>query len=98
MSYYSDTSALFDCFDEPVMQNVNPNLPAMMLAVIKRPSVIGKMRPISTLENGLAKQFSDTRLRATFWAICNVCWGNATNSTRVTLANLAGRGKRRLDD
>ena len=35
LSYYSDTSALFDCFDEPVMHNPNPNLPAMMLAVIK---------------------------------------------------------------
>ena len=66
LSYYSDTSALFDCFDEPVMQNANPNLPAMMLAVMKRPSVIGKMRPISTLENGLAKQFSDTRLQQLF--------------------------------
>ena len=59
MSYYSDTAMLFDCFDEPVMQNANPNLPAMMLAVMKLPSVIGKMRPVSTLEHGLAKQFSD---------------------------------------
>ena len=66
MSYYSDTSVLFECFDEPVMQNANPNLPAMMLAVMKRPSVIGKMRPVSTLEHGLAKQFSDTRLQQLF--------------------------------
>ncbi|NCW60930.1 MAG: methoxyneurosporene dehydrogenase, partial [Rhodobacteraceae bacterium] len=66
MSYYSDTSVLFDCFDEPVMQNANPNLPAMMLAVMKRPNVIGKMRPVSTLEDGLAKQFSDPRLQQLF--------------------------------
>ena len=66
MSYYSDTSSLFTCFDEPVMKNANPNLPAMMLAVMKQPNVIGKMRPVSTLEKGLAKQFSDKRLQQLF--------------------------------
>jgi 1-hydroxycarotenoid 3,4-desaturase len=66
MSYYSDTLTLFECFDEPVMQNANPNLPSMMLAVMKRPSVIGKMRPVSTLAHGLAKQFSDPRLQQLF--------------------------------
>jgi len=66
VSYYSDTLSLFDCFDEPVMKNANPNLPAMMLAVMKRPTVIPKMRPTATLESGLAKQFSDPRLQQLF--------------------------------
>ena len=66
LSYYSDTQSLFNCFDKPVMQNANPNLPSMMLAVMKQPSVIGKMRPTATLEQGLSKQFSDPKLRQLF--------------------------------
>ena len=62
------------------MQNANPNLPAMMLAVMKRPSVIGKMRPVSTLEHGLAKQFSDPRLQQLFGRYATYVGGSPFNS------------------
>ena len=80
------TLLLFDCFDEPVMQNANPNLPAMMLAVMKRPSVIGKMRPVSTLERGLAKQFSDPRLQQLFGRYATYVGGMPQTAPRSFLS------------
>lgn len=64
--FYHDTRALFDCFDLPVMQNARPNMQAMTAAVFKKPSILPKMQPLSTLEKSLCKYFKDPRLQQLF--------------------------------
>ena len=64
--FYNDSRLLFDCFDKPVMQNARPNLLQMMRATLKRPSVIGKMKPLSSLGSSLSSYFSDPRLAQLF--------------------------------
>ncbi len=59
--FYHDTRALFECFDLPVMQNARPNLAQMTAAVFKKPQLIPKMRPFSTLESSLNSYFKDPR-------------------------------------
>jgi 1-hydroxycarotenoid 3,4-desaturase len=83
--FYHDTRALFECFDLPVMQNARPNLRQMMSAVFKKPQLIPKMRPFSTLESSLSSYFKDPRLQQLFGRYASYI-GGAPQTTPALLS------------
>ncbi len=83
--FYHDTRALFECFDLPVMQNARPNLPQMMSAVFKKPQLIPKIRPFSTLESSLSSYFKDPRLQQLFGRYASYI-GGAPQTTPALLS------------
>ncbi|NSX53231.1 1-hydroxycarotenoid 3,4-desaturase CrtD [Parasulfitobacter algicola] len=57
---------LFDAFDAPMMQAAQPDLTKVTARVLREPSLIPKMAPLSTLARALRRQFTDPRLAQLF--------------------------------
>ncbi len=57
---------LFSAFDGPMMQEPHPNLAALTAHVLRNPSLIQSMAPLSSLKTLLKNSFTDPRLRQLF--------------------------------
>lgn len=64
--FCADTRALFQAFDAPMMQAAEPSLPRLVATVLRRPALIAKMAPLSSLRSDLRRRFSDPRLAQLF--------------------------------
>lgn len=64
--FHSRTRRLFDAFDAPMMQAPAPKLRDLVPHVLKQPTLIPAMAPLSTLKQVLTKAFSDPRLSQLF--------------------------------
>ena len=60
------TARLFDAFDAPMMQAPAPRMADLVPHVLRQPSLIRDMAPLSSLRSVLARQFSDPRLAQLF--------------------------------
>ncbi len=60
------TARLFAAFDAPMMQAPRPRLAELVPHVLRQPSLIPAMAPLSTLARSLRRQFSDPRLAQLF--------------------------------
>ncbi|WP_299968805.1 1-hydroxycarotenoid 3,4-desaturase CrtD [uncultured Roseobacter sp.] len=60
------TARLFAAFDAPMMQAPRPSLSRLTWHVLRQPSLIAAMAPLSTLAQMLRRQFRDPRLAQLF--------------------------------
>jgi 1-hydroxycarotenoid 3,4-desaturase len=66
MRFHKRTERLFDAFDNPMMQAPEPALRELVPHVLKQPSLISAMAPLSTLKQALTRAFEEPRLRQLF--------------------------------
>ncbi|WP_187429527.1 Hydroxyneurosporene desaturase [Roseobacter fucihabitans] len=60
------TQQLFQAFDAPMMQAATPKMTQLVTRVLRQPTLIPAMAPLSTLAQMLERQFSDPRLAQLF--------------------------------
>ncbi|WP_405359328.1 1-hydroxycarotenoid 3,4-desaturase CrtD [Roseobacter sp.] len=60
------TALLFEAFDAPMMQAASPKFSGLVARVLRQPSLIPAMAPLSNLAQMLKGQFSDPRLTQLF--------------------------------
>ena len=65
-AFNSRTARLFDAFDAPMMQAPRPRLSRLVPHVLRHPTLVPAMAPLSTLAQMLRRQFSDARLAQLF--------------------------------
>ncbi|MEM7525031.1 MAG: 1-hydroxycarotenoid 3,4-desaturase CrtD [Pseudomonadota bacterium] len=65
-AFSAEARQLFEAFEGPVMTAAAPRLGALTRHVMRRPGLIPAMAPHLTLAQGLARRFSDPRLRQLF--------------------------------
>ena len=66
MRFHKRTQKLFAAFDAPMMQAPAPRMRELVPHVLKHPSLIPAMAPLSTLKQSLTKAFRDKRLAQLF--------------------------------
>ncbi|MEM9350725.1 MAG: 1-hydroxycarotenoid 3,4-desaturase CrtD [Pseudomonadota bacterium] len=65
-SFAGEAERLFHAFDAPMMQAGKPNLLTLTSRVLREPSLIPAMAPLSTLAQKLARSIKDPHLRQLF--------------------------------
>ncbi|MEL6808142.1 MAG: 1-hydroxycarotenoid 3,4-desaturase CrtD [Pseudomonadota bacterium] len=74
------TARLFSAFDAPMMQAPEPRIGALTAHVLKSPSLIPAMAPLSTLAGVLKSSFDDPRLRQLFGRYATYVGGSPTHA------------------
>ncbi|WP_299733678.1 1-hydroxycarotenoid 3,4-desaturase CrtD [uncultured Tateyamaria sp.] len=77
------TARLFDAFDAPMMQAGEPRIGALTAHVLKHPSLIPAMAPLSTLQRLLRSSFDDPRLRQLFGRYATYVGGSPTHAPAI---------------
>ncbi|WP_425092410.1 1-hydroxycarotenoid 3,4-desaturase CrtD [Tropicimonas sp. S265A] len=81
--FAAQARALFEAFEGPMMQAPDPALGSLTKHVLKTPSLIAAMGPLSTLASCLARRFSDQRLRQLFGRYATYVGGSPYASPAV---------------
>ncbi|MCH2163752.1 MAG: phytoene desaturase family protein [Marinovum sp.] len=74
---------LFNAFDAPLMRAPSPSILGLTGRVLKRPTLIKHMAPLSTLARALAKDFDDPRLQQLFGRYATYVGGSPYQSPAV---------------
>ena len=61
-TFQKDAEALFKAFDRPMMASPSPSMTLLATTIMRQPSLLSAMAPWRSLEDQLAKRFSDPRL------------------------------------
>ncbi|MEO9575578.1 MAG: 1-hydroxycarotenoid 3,4-desaturase CrtD [Tateyamaria sp.] len=77
------TSRLFSAFETPMMQAPEPRIGALSAHVLKSPSLIPAMAPLSTLSSLLKSSFDDPRLRQLFGRYATYVGGSPTHAPAI---------------
>lgn len=77
------TAQLFAAFDAPMMQAPEPRIGALTAHVLKTPSLIPSMAPLSTLARLLRSSFDDPRLRQLFGRYATYVGGSPTHAPAI---------------
>ena len=77
------TSRLFSAFDAPMMQAPEPSIGALTAHVLKSPSLIPAMAPLSTLSGLMKSSFDDPRLRQLFGRYATYVGGCPTHAPAI---------------
>jgi 1-hydroxycarotenoid 3,4-desaturase len=76
-------AALHRAFDAPVMQAARPDLPAIVTAALRAPTLWPALVPGRTLDGLLARQFGDPRLRQLFARYATYVGGRPAHAPAV---------------
>ncbi|MEO0863008.1 MAG: 1-hydroxycarotenoid 3,4-desaturase CrtD [Pseudomonadota bacterium] len=77
------TRRLFAAFDAPMMQAPDPKIGQLTARVLRTPSLIPAMAPLSTLRNVLKRSFDDPRLRQLFGRYATYLGGSPTHAPGI---------------
>ncbi|MCH2076871.1 MAG: phytoene desaturase family protein [Rhodobacteraceae bacterium] len=81
--FSAEAARLFDAFDLPMMRASKPSRVGLTARVLKEPSLIRAMAPLSTLAQKLARDFRDPHLRQLFGRYATYVGGSPYRSPAV---------------
>ncbi|MGR3490863.1 MAG: 1-hydroxycarotenoid 3,4-desaturase CrtD [Shimia sp.] len=83
LHFATEAQRLFEAFDAPMMQAAVPSQLALTSRVLREPSLIGAMSPLSTLWQKLGRRFADPRLRQLYGRYATYVGGSPFASPAV---------------
>ncbi|MEM6728285.1 MAG: FAD-dependent oxidoreductase, partial [Pseudomonadota bacterium] len=82
-AFAAEAERLYDAFDAPMMRAATPSQAKLAATVLKRPSLVPAMAPLSSLAKKLSRSFSSPHLRQLFGRYATYVGGSPYRSPAI---------------